>query len=122
MGILDLLLNLFKGGKATDLIDEAQEKLQDGSLDDVLQKVGMDGEQLGSIAGGVITIIGLAKKAFGMVSLEKSEDEEAEEETEETEEEYEEEEADEEETEDEEAEEEFSEEELEEEEEMEEES
>ena len=64
MGVLDLLKGLFKGKKPADLIDEAQEKLQDGSLDDVLGKVGMSGTQLGSIAGGVMAVIELAKKAF----------------------------------------------------------
>ena len=69
MGLLDSLGSLFKGKNTSDLLEEAQEKLQDGSLDGILKKVGVNGDQVGKVAIGVIGVVGLAKKAFGNKKL-----------------------------------------------------
>lgn len=65
-------------------MEAAKEKLQDGSLGEILDKLGIGGGKVGDLANGVISVIGLANDAFGK----KEEDEEAvgEEESEETEE------------------------------------
>ena len=75
-----MLQSLFKGKKASEMLDDVQEKLQDGSLDGVLDKIGIDGDKIGSITGGVGSAIEMAEKVLGKGDEEAAADEPADEE------------------------------------------
>lgn len=60
-----MLQSLFKGKNASEMLGDVQEKLQDGSLDGVLEKIGVDADKVGSIAGGVGSALEMAEKVLG---------------------------------------------------------
>lgn len=65
MGLIHFLKGLFKNGKASDLLEQTQKKLQDGSLDGILNKVGINSDKAESIVGGAATAVGMAEKVLG---------------------------------------------------------
>lgn len=73
MGLLDLVNGFLKGKDKSEMIEAAKEKLQDGSLDSVLEKIGVDGDKLGETLGKVASVVDGIENAVGKSHEEESE-------------------------------------------------
>lgn len=81
MGLIDSIKNFFRGKDKSDMLEAAQEKLQDGSLDSVLNKVGIDGDKLGTTIEKVAGVVDSIENVVGGSGDDTSEEETEEEAT-----------------------------------------